>query len=244
MIRKTSASLACMTLAVLLLASCTPAGTGTGAGSASAGKSAGKSASGGKSTATASTVIVEEMSTLTSYRALIKAVPKQEGSKPGEYRLFDESIVNAPDSTHIVVRSSDGTAEVFVEESVSIGKSYWIKDYKGVWKVSTSRGTRFGDTVYYPIIYSANRSAQQVGTETVNGVACKHYRYEFNSEDFHWKCTGDVWVADQAGLPKVIVRDMHRQVSYSSSDGSILFDTELEINVTELNLVAPILAPI
>ena len=69
--------------------------------------------------------------------------------------------------------------------------------------------------------------ATLVGTETVNGVRCKHYvaDTEVRTARFHI----EVWIADQSGMSPVLVRGLRDVTS------DILPATHTEVNVTDIN---------
>jgi hypothetical protein len=79
-----------------------------------------------------------------------------------------------------------------------------------------------------------------VGQESVNGVRCKHYVYDFVGPNQTPKMHREVWVADEPGLPKVPVRALFRMENKSAQGAMI---TEIEANLYDINTRIDIVPP-
>ena len=134
-------------------------------------------------------------------------------------------------------------------EIITIGDKTWVK-MMGRW-VQQDRST--------PQPQSSDLSAnimrqiedkvtyKEVGRETVNGIACKHYTYSGEAtiqitegplKGEAWvRGQGDSWVADQPGLPAVIIRNRgESEMKMKAPAGSgVTGDINIAMNVeTEL----------
>ena len=106
-------------------------------------------------------------------------------------------------------------------EYVRIGDTFWVKA-GDTWMQATAEDTedafdQLGD------IMEPDSDMVLVGEETVNGVHCKHYVYDF--EELMHK---EIWVADQSDLPPVVIRGMFRMETSQMV-------TEAEGNVYDIN---------
>jgi hypothetical protein len=80
-----------------------------------------------------------------------------------------------------------------------------------------------------------------VGTETINGIRCKHYVYDWESPDGSMKHHRELWVADDPSLPKVGIRVLFRmenvqqQGSFVTETEALLYDLNQPITIEPPN---------
>lgn len=186
------------------------------------------------------------LDTLNSYRVRqVFKVEAKDGSESDEMVVLEE-WVREPPAQHVVI---DGPDEGFDVEMVYIGDKAWVK-MGGTWVETTSEGAEgmnfVSDLDITPDVGSDMRLA---GRERVNGVDCKHYT--FDSENFAitdptegamtMHLQGDVWIADQGGLPSIVVRERIQYDGYfmpipgASTSSAVDVVTYFERDVTDIN---------
>jgi hypothetical protein len=132
---------------------------------------------------------------------------------------------------------------------VFIGDKAWIKT-GGTWVETTSEGAEamnfVGDMDITPDVGS---DMKLVGKERVNGINCEHYT--FDSESFAitdptegtvtLHIQGDIWIADEGGLPPIAVRERVQYDGYFmpmpgvSTSSAVDVITHFERDVTDVN---------
>jgi len=145
---------------------------------------------------------------LDSYRARMKmGTQKKNGSKSGEMNWTME-WVKEPTSRHIVM---GGDMQV-----ITIKDTTWVK-VGGKWMQQTAAQRNTSQTPD-SLLPQEDITVKQVGEETVNGVHCKRYtisgKVNFTIPAMQGQperktsvpVQGEVWVADQSGLPEVPIR--------------------------------------
>jgi hypothetical protein len=112
----------------------------------------------------------------------------------------------------------------FTMEWIGVGGKTWMRISGGDWTEieSEEEPDLTGSAYWHP-----EDGAELLGTAIVNGVNCRHYRYE-TIEAFGAIAEGEAWVADEAGLPVIIIRSLMQ----TSQEGQI---TTTEINVYDIN---------
>ncbi len=161
-------------------------------------------------------VEVASLDDLDSYR-LDWSVQMQMSAGGGMKMSYTMEWVREPPARHLVM-SIGGSP---------LGEYTWIGDT--VW-------AKMGDTWMQAIEEDAADALDQLGEvmtpdsdmvlageETMNGIHCKHYVYDFG--DMMHK---EIWVADQTGLPPVVIRGMFRMETTQMV-------TEAEGNVYDIN---------
>ena len=117
-------------------------------------------------------------------------------------------------------------------ELVWIGDAVWIK-VGGSWVQGTEQdAAEHLDTM--ADVMTPEDDMVLAGEETVNGVRCKHYVYDFEtgSTSMH----KEIWVANEGDLPPVVIRGLFRMETSQMT-------TESEANVTDINTPITIEAP-
>ena len=129
-----------------------------------------------------------------------------------------------------------------IEEQIAVGGSVWDK-VSGVWRASPDDQPRMEITLRavedccLDFIVKNDRElegATLVGTETVNGVRCKHYVADTDLQALRLHI--EVWIADQGGLAPVFIRG---QRDFASDTVA----TQTEVNVTDVNIPITIEPP-
>ena len=120
--------------------------------------------------------------------------------------------VREPPSWHLVTG---------LGEYIGIGDTAWVK-VGDTWMQATKEDAA-GALDQLGEFMEPDSDMVLVGEETVNGVRCKHYVYDFG--DMMHK---EIWVADQTGLPPVVIRGMFRMETTQMV-------TEAEGNVYDIN---------
>jgi len=125
---------------------------------------------------------------------------------------YEMEWVREPPSVHLTTS---------LGEYIWIGDTFWVKA-GNTWMQGTKDAA--GDTFdQLGDIMTPDSDMVLVGEETVNGVHCKHYVYDFG--DMMHK---EIWVADQSDLPPVVIRGMFRMETAQMV-------TEAEGNVYDIN---------
>ena len=150
--------------------------------------------------------------TLNSYRStMTMGEVKTDGSKVPLTSWTMEWTKEGP-STHMTMGAGASAMETIV-----IGDKSWMK-LMGGWIQSTATPTKTEST-QSPDSFLPQQDIilKQVGTETVNGIPCKKFTYTGKltmdlsgpgqpANKVTWEMTGEMWVADKAGLPPVAVK--------------------------------------
>jgi len=125
---------------------------------------------------------------------------------------YEMEWVREPPSVHLTTS---------LGEYIWIGDTFWVKAgntwMQGTRDAAEDTFDQLGD------IMTPDSDMVLVGEETVNGVHCKHYVYDFG--DMMHK---EIWVADQSDLPPVVIRGMFRMETAQMV-------TEAEGNVYDIN---------
>jgi len=145
---------------------------------------------------------------LNSYRARLKmGTQKKDGSQSGEMSWTME-WVKEPPSRHITM---GGDMQV-----ITIQDTTWVK-VGGKWMQQTAAQRTTSQTPD-SLLPQEDITVKQVGEETFNGIHCKHYtisgKVNFTIPAMGGQperktsvpVQGEVWVADQSGLPQVPIR--------------------------------------
>ncbi|MBI5030590.1 MAG: DUF1349 domain-containing protein [Chloroflexi bacterium] len=143
---------------------------------------------------------------LNSYRMKMTLRAKED-AKTGDMVTTIEAVKNPP-----AKRMTMGNIEV-----ITIGNQTWTK-IAGKWiqqapSVQQTSAGGISDDVLKQL--EENYTLQEVGKETVNGISCKRYTFKGESTvsaqagfqgEITIRAQGEAWVADQAGLPPVAIR--------------------------------------
>ena len=187
---------------------------------------------------------------LNSYRMKTTMWPKDE-DKSKASTIVVEWVKNPP-AEHTTM----GATEI-----ITIGDKTWVK-MMGRW-VQQDRATPQpqSDNISADIMRQLQNKVtyKEVGRETINGVACKHYTYsgeatiqitEGPMKGEAWvRGQGDSWVADQPGLPAVVIRNRGesemkmKAPAGSGATGDINIAMNVETELYDINTPITIAPP-
>jgi formylglycine-generating enzyme required for sulfatase activity len=142
--------------------------------------------------------------------------------------VITEEWVREPGARRLTVSYGTGAPEV---EYIIIGSSAWVRVGQEWITIPESEVESYEDNL--SAFLRPEPDMVFAGEETVNGIRCKHYvrDIDLSTQTLHH----EIWVADQADLPSVVVRVVYRS-EVKSGEMSML--TLGEIDVTDIN--API----
>lgn len=115
---------------------------------------------------------------------------------------YEMEWVKEPPAYHITMTMGGGGLQL---EYLQIAGTTWIKA-GGAW-VKGDEGETADAFDHLGNIMSPEGNMALTGEETVNGIHCKHY---VRDESVPYPMHVEVWVADQSGLPPIVVRGLHR----------------------------------
>jgi hypothetical protein len=136
----------------------------------------------------------------------------------GMEQTYTLEWVKEPPSRRLIMGSKGG---MLLGEYIMIGDAVWVK-LGDTWMQATGEDTEDAFEQLDNIV-TPESDMVLVGEETVNGIHCKHYVYDFG-EMMH----KELWVADQSDLPPVVIRGMFRMETTQMV-------TEAEGNVYDIN---------
>ena len=152
------------------------------------------------------------VSRLRSYRAHQSTKIQQPGgSWTPESKMDIEWTSEPQEARHVIVYNPDGSPGA---EFITIGSKTWIKVGDG-WVESPEQPTEQGAPpvdVDQALNYAQN-PPKPLGKEKVNGIQCQQYLLDADftaGDSFKGHMTGNIWVADQGGIPPVIVKSRIR----------------------------------
>jgi regulation of enolase protein 1 (concanavalin A-like superfamily) len=190
---------------------------------------------------------IADMKSLPSYRLSIMNKGIQ-GIAAGTTTYLKYEWVKATKAEHAWMEDATGkVTEVYIK----IGDTYWmwmglagmgwIEQPPQASPTPSTTPSDIADQLEQAMKDVANSKARfdKKGTETVNNVKCTHYEFEYNlttelpnlsggKSKAVEHSTGEMWIADQSGLPAVIIK--------SKSTSEITMDNEKTVMETELNL--------
>ncbi len=194
---------------------------------------------------------IADLGGLDSYRLhVIWRVQNEDGSEAVEMTVTEEWVREPPASHQIVSISQVGTEEKPVLETITVGDTSWMKA-DDTWIQWRPEGQENISGIWEDFTTDVE-GWTPAGEETVNGIRCKHYtsggdEISLAIPDPEEGGTvvvgiqGEVWVADQSGLPPVTVRErtqirgsfspMPVPGAPSGETGSVY----LEYDVTDIN---------
>jgi len=159
------------------------------------------------------------LDTLDSYRLHITwRGENEDGSELYEMTITEE-WVREPQARHMVMSTSQSGAEEMPSyEVITIGDTTWMKMGDTWMQMEASDQSAEGLTdAWEGFLMGDVGDWTLVGEETMNGVHCKHYtsgdETSITVPDLESGGTvtirvqGESWVADQAGLPSIVVRE-------------------------------------
>ncbi|MDD5093556.1 MAG: hypothetical protein PHV74_04140 [Dehalococcoidia bacterium] len=155
----------------------------------------------------------------------------------------DMEVVNdpPPKATHTVMDMGMGTTEI-----ITIGNTTWTKMMGMGWMESTTEESSVQEPTDIADYIDMDSDVNYQGKEKVNGVNCKHYEVETNmtvdtssfqegvSGEVTASFKGEVWVADESGMPKVMIRQVGTtEMEMPAPIGKISMD--MATDITEIN---------
>ena len=167
---------------------------------------------------------VADLQDLNSYRLSVTS-RVQSADIPAVEVVLTEEWIREPPARRLIVSLGQGAPEM---EYIIIGDSAWM-NLGGTWmSIPASDVDDFDGGL--SSFMTPDSGMTLVGEETVNGVHCKHYvlDLELPSQSVHH----EMWVADEAGTPPIVIRAMYRLEMIT---GDTTMVTEGEVNVTDVN---------
>ncbi len=170
--------------------------------------------------------------TLDSYRMRTVMVLKEGEGPLGEEMITEIEWVRSPEALHMTLYDASGAVTM---ESIKIGDDNWLSMGDGSW-IHTTAGAGEEESLQdiqtdlEDILEGMESSMKEVGKDEVDGVRCKRYAMDADfdiplplSEDIsaevkqflptemQGNVEGEICVADESGLPEVIVRSQTTQ---------------------------------
>jgi len=161
---------------------------------------------------TGASVEVASLDSLDSYRLDWSVQTEMPATDTAMKISYTMEWVREPPSWHLVTS---------LGEYIGIGDTAWVKVGDTWIQVTQEEAADALDQLGE--FMAPDSDMVLVGEEVVNGVRCKHYVYDFG--DMMHK---EIWVADQADLPPVVIRGMFRMETTQMV-------TEAEGNVYDIN---------
>lgn len=222
-----------------------------------------------------STPIASTDGSLSSYR--IHAETHTDNSDGALEEAWDVEVVTDPFAYYTKVSGE------LAMEGILIGATYWMRMDEGEWRKiefteeelkdwdptqlktsmeldeKTPKDTSITWLMGQPEINLAKGSLTEAGSETIDGVVCKHYTvdsmYIFKvtytepinaSAEITEMQQGDIWVADQAGMPAFLMRSRLLETSTTvveegESSTTVLWKMQdvTDVNSPDIVVVAP-----
>lgn len=175
---------------------------------------------------------VADLQNLNSYRLSMTSRVQSSGAPVVEVVLTEE-WVREPPARRLAVSLGAGMPEM---EYIVIGNSAWM-NLGGNWMtIPESEVEDLNEDL--SSLMTPDPGMALVGEETVNGIHCKHYiqDVETDSQSVHH----EMWVANQDGFPEVAIRAIYR---LEMNMGEMTTVTEGEVNVTDINTLITIEPP-
>ena len=145
------------------------------------------------------------------------------------------TVVNDPPpySEHVIMTDAAGTT---LTELITIGDTMW-SNVNGTWMEFPGGGvTGAAPNAAASLPEGLETDMTLVGTETVNGVNCEHYTVDTTVSleevapgmgDVY--VVGDVWIAAEAGIPRIAVRYDMVQTWDAGGDNESLMRMQVEL---------------
>ncbi len=157
---------------------------------------------------------------------------------------MDMAVVNDPPpmATHMVMPDPSGMGMGDME-IITIGNTTWLKMGGDSWMESTVEETDTQEPEDITEYLDMDNDLDYQGKEKVNGVNCKHYLVstDINVDvadapggvgELEARYEGEVWIADESGLPEVMIR--WKGTSEMETMGQTMI-SEDQIDITDIN---------
>jgi hypothetical protein len=163
--------------------------------------------------------IAEDLDALDSYRLeMTWRVESEDGSESYEM-IFVEEWTRDPPARHLMMSGSETGAETTpFTEIITIEDTTWVRMGDTWMEMPAPEGAWMSDA--WEGFFADVDDWNYEGSETVNGVNCRHYisggETTFTVPDPETGGTAtidaeaEIWVADESGLPSVVVRQRAR----------------------------------
>jgi regulation of enolase protein 1 (concanavalin A-like superfamily) len=201
---------------------------------------------------------IADMKSLSSYRySIMTKMVEGAGIPVGSVDYMKYEYVKAQNAEHSWREDASGNV---TEVYIKIGDRYWI--WFGMagmgWVEQPVQTTPTTSTLPSDFVSQLKQVQQDVanstahfdkkGTETVNNVRCTRYEFDYTlSTDFPNVATGgttkidthssgEMWIADQSGLPSVVIKSKNRTEINSAGD-KIVMDSEQNLTDIGANIV-------
>ncbi len=165
--------------------------------------------------------------------------------------IMDEDIDNKNNASHSVMDM--GMGGMGKTEIITIGDETWTKAFGDKWMYSSEddASENFGGPDDFMDDFDMENDMDYKGKEKVNGVNCKHYEVDAvivmsdqdpgaTLGDVESTFVGDIWVADESGLPDVVIR--MTGTSIVNAQGMDM-ETGITQDITKINESIKISAP-
>jgi regulation of enolase protein 1 (concanavalin A-like superfamily) len=204
---------------------------------------------------------IADMKLLPSYRFSIKNTLK-EGEGAGLVSIIRSEWVRDSKSEHLKMEDDKGKVTM---ETISIGEKRWIWMGMGGmgWVEQPPQTAPAASSSLSSDFQSQLKKVQQdvagskarfdkKGTETVNNTRCTRYEFEYNmttdmpdlqgggTKKTDMRSSGEMWVADQSGLPAVMIKSINRAEISTAGKKSV---AETEQNLTDIGAAITINPP-
>jgi hypothetical protein len=178
-------------------------------------------------------LFADPQESLDSYRMRTTMVLKEGEGLLGEEMITEIEWVRSPEALHMTMYGASG--EVMME-SIKIGDDNWLSMGDGSWLHTTVGATGEESSLQdtqadlEDILEGMESSMKEVGKDEVDGVRCKRYAVDTDFDmslpipedipaearqllptEMQGNVEGEICVADESGLPEVIVRSQTTQ---------------------------------
>jgi hypothetical protein len=200
---------------------------------------------------------IADLNTVNSYRLTMTWRGESEDGSQSYEMIMTEAWVKEPPARHFTMSSAaSGTEEGpgMAMEMIRIGDSSWMKMGDTWMQMDAPDDSIMGDdlTSAWEGMLGEEDVEQltPAGEETVNGIHCKHYTTGGDTSvvvpdqeggTVSMNVEGEVWIADQPGLPSIAVRWRSRMeggffpmpLGGASGEASVVY---MEYDVTDINM--------
>jgi hypothetical protein len=159
---------------------------------------------------------IADLDTLNSYHLRMVWRTENEDGSESYTMTITEEWVKEPPARHVVLSGAEsGSEEVPSLEVITVGDTMWMKMGDTWMEMESGEADDFTDA--WSGLMTDVENWKLVGEETVNDVHCKHYTSGEETSvtvpdpqeggTVTVRAQGEAWVADQAGLPPITVRE-------------------------------------
>jgi regulation of enolase protein 1 (concanavalin A-like superfamily) len=202
---------------------------------------------------------IADMKLLSSYRLSIKNT-LVEGAGSGSVSYMKYEWVKAQKAEHAWMEDGKGTVS---EVYISIGDKKWIwMGAAGMGWIEQPQQSNQPNAIPSDLASQLKQAQKDIGnskarfdrkgTEKVNSINCVRYEVEYNlstempnlqsggTSKTVMHCTGDVWIADQSGVPSVTIKSITKNQINVGGNATMM---EVEQNLTDIGASITISPP-